>query len=276
MSPLLGLPVSTVRIVTAALTLSYGCGLSRTLLPLQAEHGRLHTLNEAPTLFDQPVPGPNDRRAWQRRMQDTSFQPYADTLSKMDNNLAASCLCSLVDEVANLCTPPPTPTQGIAGLSAAASRSDMGDPLPPHLAIWLYGLMVRLEQPVTPEVAAALRRIVTVAEAGLERCKQRVASPSQNSNGSYSDCGGVAEDRGKMQEYAGSSDHAALSPVNRNVCDSYSQAVYNEGNVGDGDERMEDDAGAARMGDVSSGARGPFSSPSCAHRPVTDLSLIHI
>lgn len=254
---------------------------------MQVEHGRPRTLDEAQVPFEQPVPGPNDRRAWQRRMQDNSFQPYADTLSQMDNNLASSCLCSLVDEVSNCCAPPPTPSQRHSppDLSTAASPPFVGEALPPHLALWLYGLMVRLEQPVTPEVAAALRRVVTVAEAGLQRCKSQVGSNSQDSNTSSAECGGVADGE-MMQEgppitAAGMSDNSvdgASSPqLHQNVCDSASQAACAGSSDGEaaleGTVGMVEDVRAVVQGELSCSVCGADSMQcSCADSKVGNQS----
>lgn len=161
---------------------------------VQVQHGTPHTLAEAGEADEQPVPAPYDRQEWKRRIQDVDFQPFAGTLSKMENNLAASCLCSLVDEVSSQCVPVATSGHGSPAVAEAAAGSSQGQALSPHLALWLYGLMVRLEQPVTAQVAAALRRIVRIAEAGLERCRDGAASNSQDSSRSGTDCAGDSGD----------------------------------------------------------------------------------
>lgn len=229
--------------------------------------------------YDQPVPGPNDRRGWQQRMHDASFQPYADTLSKMDNNLAASCLCALVDEVSNRCAPAPPPSQG-----AAAAPHLPGEALPAHLALWLYGLMVRLEQPVTPEVAAALRRIVTVAEAGLQHCRAQAKCHSQDSTVSSIECGGVTEDADTMHVDGACTTEAAqvpcspqqLSQLNQTVDhDTASPAVCTgscSARGGDGVGLKDGDSGEGE-GDVACGAGCTSKAESCARQlSVDDLN----
>ena len=53
-----------------------------------------------------------------------------------------------------------------AGGAGGAAEEEL---LPAHLGMWLYGLMVRLELPISANVAAAMRRVVVVAE----RCRAR-------------------------------------------------------------------------------------------------------
>lgn len=125
------------------------------------------------------MPPVSDRGAWHRSMRDPAFQPFAHTLARMDNALAASCLCSLADDVAQRCSGGgasgeagnmPSPAAGSVAMQGggACGRGAEGA-LPAHLGLWLYGLMVRLELPISADVAAAMRRVVVVAE----RCQAR-------------------------------------------------------------------------------------------------------
>jgi hypothetical protein len=121
--------------------------------------------------------------------------------------LASHCLCVLVDEVAGEVSlavsssargDPARPMHAGPGLDAATSWGA----LPAHVALWLYGLMVRLEQPVAPDVAAALRSVVVVAESGLHFCEAERSRPSHGSNGSSADLAAGVADTGAA--------HAAL------------------------------------------------------------------
>ena len=88
------------------------------------------------------LPSVGDRRGWQRYIVQENAQPFAATLARMDNVLAISCLRCL----------------------ATASKSAGDAPLSAHRALWMYGLMVRLEKPVHPDMSAVLRQVALLAE----------------------------------------------------------------------------------------------------------------
>lgn len=144
---------------------------------VQAEHGRGRTCAETAeaAAAETPLPVVSDRHAWQRCMHDPAFQPFAHTLARMDNALAANCLCALADDVARRCGGAAAAVDcrrgAGAGEGAVGRAGDCGgcELLPAHLGLWLYGLMVRLELPITADVAAALRRVVVIAEDARRR-----------------------------------------------------------------------------------------------------------
>lgn len=136
---------------------------------MQAEHGRGRTCGEsADAAAEATVPPLGDRSAWQRSMHDPEFPPFAHTLARMDNALAANCLCTLAADVAQKCGGGAA-QEGEWGAGGGAPGGVEG--MPPHLGLWLYGLMVRLELPISANVAAAMRKVVLIAE----RCRARCA-----------------------------------------------------------------------------------------------------
>jgi hypothetical protein len=88
-----------------------------------------------PVEAGQALPSLGNRGAWNELVHSESAQPFSSTLARLDNTLAVWCLQSLIE----------------------SSRQKAE--LQPHLAIWMYGLMVRLEKPVHPNVAAVLRDV---------------------------------------------------------------------------------------------------------------------
>eukprot|EP00892_Ulva_mutabilis_P009062 jgi/Ulvmu1/6528/UM003_0161.1 len=140
-----------------------------------AEFGRGRTCSEAAAPADeQRLPAASDWRAWQRSMHDPEFQPYAHTLARMDNALAATCLCALADDVARSFGGAAAAARAGPGGVTGGCEVDQGEvgALPSHLGLWLYGLMVRLELPITGDVAAALRQVVVAAEDAQRRRRE--------------------------------------------------------------------------------------------------------
>jgi Survival motor neuron (SMN) interacting protein 1 (SIP1) len=88
------------------------------------------------------IPFVGDRQGWKRYISQSDAQPYSATLARMDNTLAAFCLRCLADE---------------------QKAEDAA--LPAHTALWMYGLMVRLEKPVGPDVSCILRQVAQLAHA---------------------------------------------------------------------------------------------------------------
>ena len=91
------------------------------------------------------LPNVMDRRGWLRYMHRDEAKPFSTTLACMDNLLACACLKSLAEEA----------SEG-AALSA-------------HTGLWMYGLLVRLEKPVHPNVACVLRQVAVMANEGRQR-----------------------------------------------------------------------------------------------------------
>jgi Survival motor neuron (SMN) interacting protein 1 (SIP1) len=89
------------------------------------------------------IPDYGDRRGWHKYVRDESAQPFSAVLARLDNTLAAACLKGL----------------------ATDCRKEGGGALTAHMGLWMYGLMVRLEKPVFPDVSAMLRQVATLAEA---------------------------------------------------------------------------------------------------------------
>jgi hypothetical protein len=86
------------------------------------------------------LPHVSDRQGWQRYIHQDDSQPLSTTLACMDNTLAAACMRDLVEE------------------------SEQSNVLSRHVGLWMYGLMVRLEKPVHPNVACVLRQVSLLAE----------------------------------------------------------------------------------------------------------------
>lgn len=106
------------------------------------------------------LPSIGNRSAWQELVHSESFQPFSSTLARLDNTLAVWCLQSLLES------------------------SSKTEELKPHCAIWMYGLMVRLEKPISPNVAAVLREVHVLAE---ER-RRRVTGPCSSLESAVAVC----------------------------------------------------------------------------------------
>lgn len=96
------------------------------------------------------LPHVSDKRGWQRYIHQDASQPLSTTLACMDNTLAASCLRALAEE------------------------SEQAEALSRHVGLWMYGLMVRLEKPLHPNIACVLRQVSLLAEG----CRQSLPEPA--------------------------------------------------------------------------------------------------
>ena len=93
-----------------------------------------------PADASQPLPHVGNRSGWLELAHSPHAQPYSSTLARIDNTLAAWCLRCLAEETA---------------------KAEVA--LEPQMALWMYGLMVRLEKPIQPSVAAVLRQVAVAA-----------------------------------------------------------------------------------------------------------------
>ena len=88
------------------------------------------------------VPHAGDRRGWHKYILQEDAQPFSAVLARLDNTLAAGCLKHLANETAAV---------------------DAAWPANAQRGLWMYGLMVRLEKPLHPDVACALHKVATLA-----------------------------------------------------------------------------------------------------------------